>query len=138
MSGSAKGGGNTLIGGANSTNFLYGDAKTMSQTASGGGNTLVAGYGSTSYLWGGAGVASATNQIAGNAFDFALGDYRAFIEDFRSGLDKIDLAANLGVTSFSQLHITVWSGTSTITLNAHDSLAVVGDTHLVASDFKFG
>jgi hypothetical protein len=48
----ASGGNDTLTGGANSTNYLYGDAETMTGAATGGNDTLIGGKGGVNHLYG--------------------------------------------------------------------------------------
>ena len=152
----ASGGDNTVIGGADSTNYLYGDAlvanaATPSGTglSQGGGNTVEAGLNSTSYMWGGAALGTnyefnpltraplGIQDFAANTFVFTNGDGTAYIEDFREAIDLIDLKGFSGLSSFSQLDITVSGGDSTINVGSN-RIVVSNDTQLTAADFKFG
>ena len=107
----------------------------MQDQSRGGGNTLVAGFASTTYMWGAAATLTTTGAIAADTFVFAPGDGLAFSEDFRAGLDRIDLAGFTTLKTYAALDVTVANGASTLHLGA-DTLTVLNDTHLAASDFR--
>ena len=81
--GNTRGGNDTLTGGADATNFLFGDAGTMNGNARGGDDTLISGTG-TDHMWGDArlinGVAASPTADTGtvvtgaDTFVFAPGN----------------------------------------------------------------
>jgi len=159
-------GNDTLIGGANSTNILYGDAGSTMGNPTLGSDILIGGKGGVNYLIGDANdVAGGVGGTGGNDFlvsaasttDYMWGDLREsgslfesgrdafafakhngddFINDFAHGQDIIQL--DLGKnTAFSDLNIEVVGSDSVIHLGAHDSVTVANVTALTADDFMF-
>ena len=103
MSANTHGGRGTLIGGADQTNTLVGDAYVMSDHAHGGDDTLISRTG-TDHMWGDGqfidGVLASPTAPTGNVitgadtFTFAPGSGNDDINDFRQNdHDKIDVSA---------------------------------------------
>ena len=158
-------GNDTLIGGANSTNILYGDAGSTMGNPTLGSDILIGGKGGVNYLINANDVAGGVGGTGGNDFlvsaasttDYMWGDLREsgslfesgrdafafakhngddFINDFAHGQDIIQL--DLGKnTAFSDLNIEVVGSDSVIHLGAHDSVTVANVTALTADDFMF-
>jgi len=137
-----------LTGGANATNWLFGDANTLSHST-GGNDTIIA----ADDIWGDA--ATMINQSTGglDTFVFALNNGNDVIHDFRQG-DVIDLdgftdlpaasaVAKLSMT-FADLNIETIDtnsdgirDSSVIQLDSQNSVTVIEVTGLLASDFLF-
>src|SRR5262245_21819669 len=127
-----------LTGGANATNWLFGDANTLSHHT-GGNDTIIA----ADDIWG----------DAADTFVFALNNGNDVIHDFRQG-DVIDLdgftdlpaasaVAKLSMT-FADLNIETIDtnsdgirDSSIIQLDSQNSVTVIEVTGLLASDFLF-
>ena len=151
MSGDARGGNDTLVGGT-ARDFLHGDAANMSGNARGGDDTLHGGAGDD-HLFGDAAL-MADNAVGGaDRFVFAPGDGADTIHDFVPGQDVIDLTA-YGI-SFAALDTngggTLDNGDDPVAIEGADTLidlagvggvtgdqlAVLGITGLAAGDFTF-
>jgi Ca2+-binding RTX toxin-like protein len=65
ISDNARGGDDTLIGGAGGENSLYGDATDLSDSSRGGNDTLIGGDNATNYLVGDAGDFMTDNAVGG-------------------------------------------------------------------------
>ena len=140
IEGRAIAGNDRLAGGANATNFIYGDGIELADSAHGGNNVLVAGAGSTDFIWGCAASVDATASVSHNTFVFGPGIGHDTIEDFHHGMDVIDLAgfASFGLHAFSSLSMRS-STTGTVLAFANGSdVTVAGLASLQASDFHFG
>ena len=148
MSDNARGGNDTLTGGASvRVNYLFGDAHAMSDNAHGGDDTLISGTG-TDHMWGDAqfinGVAASPTAATGtvitgaDTFVFALNNGNDDINDFRQGdQDKINVSA-WGFTSLADMTIIDTGDDSKIEFDATNSVTLVGfDSPLQASDFIF-
>jgi Ca2+-binding RTX toxin-like protein len=85
----ARGGNDTLIGGANANNGLFGDARLMYDNADGGNDTLIGGAGSTNFLNGDA-LFMYDNVRGGN--DTLIGANGAFFNFFLA--DASDMYGN--------------------------------------------
>ena len=153
MYNNARGGNDTLIGGASSSdylaNHLVGDASFMSGNAHGGNDTLISGTG-TDNMWGDAqiinGVAASPTAPTGyvvtgaDTFVFAPGNGADVVYDFRqSDGDKIDVSA-YGFNTLADMLITDMGDDTTIGFDATNSVTLIGfgdPSVLQASDFLF-
>jgi hypothetical protein len=152
MSGSTKGGNDTLIGGNNTgtgtvSNILFGDAQVMSGSAKGGDDTLQAGTAAPGCMvindmWGD-GQLSGCAKGGTDLFVFkdngsmTVGTHNT-IEDFsQSQQDKIQFSGVAGVQSFADLIITQ-GGTDTIIAAGADQVTLHNFTNLLTTnDFLF-
>ena len=134
MHDNARGGNDTLIGGA-SASTLFGDAYQMYDNARGGNDTLISGTG-TDHMWGDAqfinGVAASPAAPTGNVvtgtdtFVFAPGNGNDDIGDFRqSDHDRIDVSA-YGFHNLAQMMITFTGTDTTIAFDATNSVTLLG------------
>ena len=136
MSGNAVGGNDRLVGGTTGNDTLIGDAYQMGGNSRAGNDVLVSGHANDS-MWGDA-VVKGPNVIEGsNTFVFAPQNGNDVINDFHTNLDHIDLTADaaIGIDHFTDLDIQTAGSNSVIHLDANDSITVVGNVHLQASDF---
>jgi serralysin len=104
MGDGAHGGNDTLTGGDNSVNWLFGDASVMADNAVAGNDTLISGTG-TDYMWGDTGEIDGLVTTGADTFVFKPGSGNDAIFDFRHvDGDKVDVSA-YGFTDISQLSI---------------------------------
>ena len=97
-------GNDTLVGGADGTNTMYGDAYSASDTVVWGADRLVSGTNSNDIMWGDAEFRDAGPGGA-DTFVFAANNGQDTIGDFEIGRDKIDLTALTAITGFGDLDI---------------------------------
>ena len=149
MHDNARGGNDTLIGGAGPTNILNGDAFDLRDNARGGNDTLISGI-ETDLMWGdsqlidGVGVSPtmATGAVVTgtDTFVFAPGNGDDFVYDLRqSDHDRIDVSA-YGFQSIADLTFIDTGDDTRIEFDATNSVTLVGFGDpgiLQASDFIF-
>jgi Ca2+-binding RTX toxin-like protein len=137
MSEHAVAGNDILVGGmAGTSDTLIGDAHDMHGNAKAGNDVLISG-GADDSMYG-----DAVNKDAGvttghDTFVFAPTNGQDTINDFEHGKDLIDLTAfaSTGVHAISNLNIEVSGNNSIIHFDVNDTITVVGNPHLQASDF---
>jgi VCBS repeat-containing protein len=125
--------GDDILNGGNSIDNLFG----------GNGNDNLNGGNGNDWLAGERGNDSLTGGLGNDVFLFAQGGGIDTITDFTNGIDKIQIAADTGITAFGQLKIT--GGTvngvsySTITMGNGGQVTLTGvsTTQLDATDFIF-
>ena len=123
--------GDDILNGGNSIDNLF------------GGNDNLNGGNGNDWLAGERGNDSLTGGLGNDVFLFAQGGGIDTITDFTNGIDKIQIAADTGITAFGQLKIT--GGTvngvsySTITMGNGGQVTLTGvsTTQLDATDFIF-
>jgi hypothetical protein len=164
--GPSTGGNDILIGGIGGVNYMYGDAYQAGPGPQhGGDDRLVSADNTTDNMWGdfGSPPSSAGATFGSDTFVFDPNNGKDTIYDFQSGVDTIELdgffkngQANAhvpsqaldhmppqavsqvaGLETFSDLNIQVVGNDSVIRFDANDSVTVLNDTNLTASDFHF-
>ncbi|QQO12022.1 hypothetical protein JJB99_21250 [Bradyrhizobium diazoefficiens] len=151
MSGHAKGGNDTLVGGDDPNphpagsyeTILVGDAQSMSDHARGGSDKIVSGTGNDD-VWGDARMMFDFAQGGNDTIVFNLENGHDRVEDFGQGLsnlgiDLIDVSA-LGIQSFADLTISQFdpiTHESLITFSPGNDVAVHSEEALRPQDFIF-
>jgi hypothetical protein len=147
--GAPTGGNDTLIGGTGGTNYLIGDFVTPGGQDTGGADRLVSADRTTDYMWGDFQNVGGGNTLGGaDTFVFDTRNGQDVIYDFSSAQgDIIEISSGKGghaVTSISDLNIQLVDtngdnvpDSSQIVFDSHDTVTVMNDTTLTASDFHF-
>jgi hypothetical protein len=136
-------GGNDTITGAQFADQMYGDGGSLLDSATGGNDTLISGP-ANDQMWGDAATVAAGAQTGADLFVFnrtsATNLGNDTIEDFQPSKDHIQLQNYSGVSSFNDLssHISDTSDGSLITFDSQNTILVMNDHQLTASDFLFG
>ncbi|HTI87309.1 MAG TPA: hypothetical protein VL966_11945 [Alphaproteobacteria bacterium] len=142
LSGFAIGGNDTVIGANGGGSQIYGDGHELLDHARGGDDVLVSGA-ANDLMWGDAPVVAPTAQTGADTFLFDRASQPSLgndtIEDFEPGKDHISLQNYSGVATFGDLtsHIADTTAGSLITFDAQNTILVVNDHNLTASDFAF-
>lgn len=135
---------NDSLRGDAGANFLYGLAGADFIYGRGGNDVLIGGDGDDT-LFGNEGDDAIYGGAGNDRIVFGAGDGRDALFDFAAGAgvgDVIQLAASLGISSFSQLQgrMTQIGGDTLINFDAATSITIVGVApgELAANDFIFG
>ncbi len=143
--------GNDILNGGEGADDLFGEngddtlsgGNSIDNLFGGNGNDILNGDNGNDWLAGERGNDTLTGGSGSDVFLFAQGGGIDIITDFANGFDKIQIAADTGITAFSQLKIT--GGTvngvvySTITMGNGGQVTLTGvsTTQLDATDFIF-
>ncbi len=142
LSGRARGGDDVIVSQGVGVHTLYGDAQTLADRARGGNDVIEAGQG-TDEIWGDAAMMGRGAAGGHDTFVFKPATGNDIVHDFHHKEDVILLAGFGPDLNFASLDIekrdTDHNGTldSVIHLSPQDSVTVLGNAHLVASDFGF-
>ena len=135
---------NDSLRGDAGANFLYGLAGADFIFGRGGNDVLIGGDGDDT-LFGNEGDDAIYGGAGNDRIVFGAGDGRDALFDFAAGAgvgDVIQLAASLGISSFTQLQgrMTQVGGDTLISFDAATSITIVGIApgELAANDFIFG
>lgn len=94
LSGTAIGAGDVLVGGDLARNFMYGDAQTLTGNATGGNDNLTAGSGADNHLYGDAGSVNGAALLGNDTLTGASGASNIMYGDASSITRTVDVAAS--------------------------------------------